>query len=343
MQRIRVLSNQLQASSRQSLVRSCSTSGQVARFKDDWFRKYDTPTDGYIDSKGFMNRLPLRLESSEMFVYGTVDPKKMWADYADENFVPILVGGKAVISIWFNNFTDTDCGGSYLETWYNTFVTKKGEPPLELPNESPFSMVIDNERSLIYLQRVICGDAPGNPGAAAKAICGGRGMFGFPKHPELANISFDYNKEKTEISFNATHLGKPAVNLKVRLPEADEGAVTIPIEAETGPDTVIGAPQLGGTHKGHNGANQTRFGQAFKCTQHLKPWDPKTDTLEFGSDDHYATPIKRWGFEPVLKAHAPHFMIAAFKPSNWISGSEAAKHVAEHEKKLASGVLGGAL
>ena len=58
-------------------------------------------------------------------MYGLVDPAKMWAEFDNEDFTPILVGGKAVISIWFNDFKDTDCGGSYLETWYNTFVTPK--------------------------------------------------------------------------------------------------------------------------------------------------------------------------------------------------------------------------
>ena len=70
----------------------------------------------------------MRLESTEVMVYGTVDAKKMWAEYQDEAFTPILVGDRAVVAVWFNNFLDTDCGGSYLETWYNTFVTRKEAP-----------------------------------------------------------------------------------------------------------------------------------------------------------------------------------------------------------------------
>ena len=100
----------------------------ASRFTDAWWRKFDKPTDGFYDSAGFMNRLPLRLESREAMVYGLVDPATMWKDYEDEGYVPILVGGKAVVSIWFNDFKDTDCGGSYLETWYNTFVTPKDKP-----------------------------------------------------------------------------------------------------------------------------------------------------------------------------------------------------------------------
>jgi hypothetical protein len=297
------------------------------RFTDSWFRQFDTPTDGFIDCSGMLNRLPLRLESTEVMVYGFVDAAKMWADFdaLDEPFVPVLVGGKAVVAIFFNNFIDTDCGGAYLETWYNTFVTPKDEPQLELPFETPFSAIIADPRSLIYLQRVICGDSPTNSGAAMRAIEGGRAIWGFPKHPELAAISFQYKQDGAEIEFEAVHGGKTAVQLKVRLPEADEGAVTIPLELALGPQSHIGGPRNGGTHKGHTGAHQTRYGAAFKCTQHVKPWDPATDALHFGDDAHYAMPIKQWNFEPVLKVHSPDFKIIAHKPSNWLSGPDAVK------------------
>jgi len=315
---------------------------KVSRFTDDWFRQFDKPTDGYLDESGFVSRLPLRLESTEVMVYGTVDADKMWAEYADEPFQPMLVGGKAVVMVWFNNFVDTDCGGSYLETWYNTFVTPKGEP-LELPNESPFSMVIQDPRSISFLLRVVCSDKSDNPGAAMKAIMGGRAVFGFPKHPEPGHITFTYTNDNKNVEFEGSHSGKKAVSLKVRLPEADEGVVTIPVEVATGPRALIGAPRLGGTHKEVNGAHQTRYGSALKCTQHVKPWDPTTDSLEFGEDAHYATPIKRWDFTPVLKVHSPDFKIVAMKPSGWLSGEQADAAVKDHEDQLASGVKGGAL
>eukprot|EP00933_Yihiella_yeosuensis_P078823 TRINITY_DN9073_c0_g1_i2.p1 TRINITY_DN9073_c0_g1~~TRINITY_DN9073_c0_g1_i2.p1 ORF type:complete len:351 (-),score=80.78 TRINITY_DN9073_c0_g1_i2:121-1173(-) len=317
-----------------------STSG---RFADPWFRQYDKATSGYIDSAGFMSRLPLRLEGTHVFLYGTVDADKMWEDFQDEEFQPVLVGGKAVLNFWFNNFIDTDCGGSYLETWYNTFVTPKGEPQLELPNESPFSLIIQDPRSLVYLQKVICGDEPNNPGAAIKAITGGRGVFGFPKHPLPAQIRYEYSEDQKNMEFDGSHLGEESVKLRVRLPEADEGAVTLPLEMKTADDVCIGGPRLGGTWKGQNGANQVRYGQAFKCTQHLKPWDPSTDSITFGTDAHYAQPLNRWGFEPVLKAHTTDMKIAAFKPVNWISGDEANAIVQEHEARLAAGAKAGTL
>merc|ERR1712232_415381 len=105
-----------------------------------------------------------------------------------------------------------------------------------------------------------------------------------------------------KVAFDASHLGKKAVSLRVDVPQdGAEGTVTIPLELETGPDALIGGPRLGGTHKNHNGAQQTRYGVAFKCTQHVRVWDAETDSLDFGNDAHYATPIKGWDFEPVLK------------------------------------------
>merc|ERR1719361_1907835 len=146
------------------------------RFSDPWFEQYETPTDGFIDAGGFMNRLPLRLASTEVMVYGTVDAEKMWSEFEDEAFIPVLVGGKAIISIWFNNFSDTDCGGAYLETWYNTFVTPKGEAQLELPYDTPMSAIIQDPRALSYLQRVYCSESPVSTGAGAVAIEGGRSI-----------------------------------------------------------------------------------------------------------------------------------------------------------------------
>lgn len=313
------------------------------RFTDPFWKKYAVPTSGYVDEDGFVMRMPLRLESTEVMIYGTVDADKMWADFPDEKFKPVLVGGKAIISVWFNNFTDTDCGGTYWETWYNTFVTDKGEPQLELPYETPMSCIIADPKSHGFLQRVICGDCPDNPGAASKATVGGRAIWGFPKHPKQGTLRFEYVNEKQNMEFDSTHEGKDAVKLRIRLPEADEGAITIPVEAKTGKDAQIAGPRLGGTHLNMNGAHQVRHGSAMKFTQHCKAWDPATDSITFGDDAHYACPIKRWGFEPLLKAHSPDFKIACMKPPAWISGKAAAAAVREHEARMAKGEKFGAL
>jgi len=316
------------------------------RFADPWWRTYDTPTDGYRDSTGFINRLPLRLESTEMIIFGTVDAGKMWADFADEDFVPILVGGKAVVSVWMNNFTDTDCGGSYLESWYNTFVTRRDQPPVSLPMESPMSVVIQHERAQNFLQRVVCADAPGNPGAAMKAIVGGRAVFGFPKHPVTGTIDFSYEEsggKKTGWQFDMSHSDKHALSVRCKLPETDPNHVVVPIDVVAPMDLVIGSPKLGGTHKNHNGAHPALFGQAICANQATTLWDPKTDTFELGNDEHYAAPLSRWNFVPLVKGHMPDFKTAAFKPVGWISGADALKAVQGHEKMLAGGIKLGAI
>merc|ERR1711865_18056 len=186
---------------------------QNGRFADPWWRQFDVPAAGYRDSSGFVNRLPLRLESTELILWGTVDADKMWSEFEDEAYQPILVDGKAVVTVWINQFTDTDCGGGYLETWYNTFVTKKSEPQLKLELKAEtggLAIAAAQPTSQSFLIRVLCGDAPGNPGAAMKAITGGREMFGFPKHPVPAQLKHAYTEadgKLTELSFEAGHEG----------------------------------------------------------------------------------------------------------------------------------------
>jgi hypothetical protein len=321
-----------------------------SRFSHPFYRKYDNATDGYVDSQGFMNRLPLRLQATNVVIHGLVDADKMWKEFDDEPFLPVLVGGKAILTIFLNNFVDTDCGGSYLETWYNTVVTPKSIPQVKLDADKLGDGLASGSS---YLMRVVCSDAPGNPGAAMKAIAGGREVFGFPKHPNPGKIRFDYSDSNTKVEFDMEHDGKKGVEVRVKLPgsrkEGEEYPVQeiedlrLAVDVEIPPEGVISCPRLGGSHKGHNGAKQTNFAQHLHCTQHLAPWDPSTDSIKFGNDFHYAAPISRWNFQPVLKVHIPDFKIAAFKPSGWVTGKEADKMVLEHEKKLAQGMLLGKL
>jgi len=304
------------------------------------------PTDGFKDANGWVTRLPIRLMSNEMIVFGTVDADKMWSEFEGEDFAPILVGGKAIVSVWFNNFVDTDCGGSYLETWYNTFVSRTDEPQVSLPMESPLSCFIAHPRCQNYLQRVVCGDAAGNPGAAMKAVVGGRSIWGFPKHPVLGALNFSYGEtdgKKTSWNFDAIHEGTPVVSASIALPETDPNNIPIPLDMATADDGVIGGPALGGTHTNHNGSHQVFFGQDFAGTQNTAFWNPETDSIKFGADDHYAAPISRWNFEPLVKGHIPDFKIAAKKPVCWVSGADAAAAVKEHEKMLADGTKLGAM
>ena len=296
------------------------------RFRDPFWRAFDTPTAGYRDSTGFVNRLPLRLESTELIVYGTVDADRMWSEYADEPYEPVRVGGRGVVTVWFNNFTDTDCGGAYLETWYNTFVTKRGAR-VDLPAETPFSVLeaaaVPGVQS--FLIRVLCGDVDDNPGAARKAIAGGREIFGFPKHPDTATIRHHYRMtdgRRAGLEFDCHHHDAMAVTLRCALPETDPDALTVPVEvARTPDDASISGPRLGGTHRGHNGANQTLYATSLKCTQVVAAWNAETDSLTLGDNEHYR-PLARWGYEPAVKVHAPDFKICAHRPSGWLSGPE---------------------
>lgn len=237
-----------------------------------------------------------------------------------------------------------------METWYNTVVTPKGTPQVKLDADklgdglgSGFS----------FLMRVVCSDAPGNPGAALKAIAGGREVFGFPKHPNPGNIRFDYKDDNTRVEFDMEHDGKKGLEIRVKLPGVKKGGEKYPVQEidelrlalneKIPADGIISCPRLGGSHKGHNGAKVTRFEQHLCCSQHMAPWDAATDSIKFGNDFHYGAPISRWDFIPVLKVHIPDFKIAAFKPSGWISGAQADEAVKEHEKRLAAGTKPGAL
>ena len=318
------------------------------RFSDPWWRSFDKPTDGYRDSLGFVNRLPLRLESDELIVYGTVDAKAVWSDYEDEIYSPITIDGdKAVVSVWFNKFKDTDCGGAYLETWYNTFVSRKNQSS-DIKYTSPYSLldVAGLPQAQSFLMRVICGDTEDNPGAAIKAIVGGREIFGFPKHPQPGNLSFKYlmKDEKTHsIEFDAKHNKLNAVFLHARLPSYEDGHLTVPLEVSRSPANAgIGSPINGGTHKGHNGAFQSLYSTSVKCTQTIAKWNSDRDVISFGDSQHYY-PIKTWNFQPLLKVYSDDFKICAHRPSGWISGEEAKVAVLEHESKLCRGVKGGEL
>jgi hypothetical protein len=319
------------------------------RFQDSFWRDYDRPSAGYRDSSGFVCRLPIRLESEEVILYGLVDADKMWKEFENEAFQPILVGGKAVVTCWFNNFTDTDCGGAYVETFYNTFVTKRGTKQVSLPMETPFSVltVASLPEAQSFLIRVICSDVEGNPGAARKAIHGGRDIFGFPKHPVQGNITFKYilgeGGMKKGVAFECSHLKKKAVSMQCVLPHEKSGALVLPVcVPKTGPESCIGGPLYGGTNLGHNGALQSLYATGLKCTQIIAQWNKETDSLFFGDSDHFA-PITRWDFSPTIKVFSPDFKICAHKPSGWISGEEAAKEIAKHDTLIASGIKAGAL
>merc|ERR1719446_1353615 len=81
-----------------------------------------------------------------------------------------------------------------------------------------------------YLMRVVCSDAPGNPGAAMKAIAGGREIFGFPKHPNPGKIRFEYKDDNTKVEFDAEHDGKKCVEVRAKLPGTKKDGEKFPVQ-----------------------------------------------------------------------------------------------------------------
>ena len=106
-------------------------------------------------------------------------------------------------------------------------------------------------QSQSFLIRVLCGDTPENPGAALKAITGGREIFGFPKHPIPAELQFNYamsaDGKRESIEFQGFHQNVHAISMKCKLPMMDPEHVMIPLDVpRTSENANIGSPRLGG-------------------------------------------------------------------------------------------------
>ena len=107
-------------------------SSSQERFSHDWFDQWNE-VDSYVDSDGNVNRIPLRLTSSNLVVYGGADYDEAMKEFDHEHYQPVSVGGKVPVQVWFNDFHDTDCGpfdrvNAYTETWFSFFVTPKDKP-----------------------------------------------------------------------------------------------------------------------------------------------------------------------------------------------------------------------
>jgi hypothetical protein len=299
-----------------------------------WFDQWKVE-EYYMMPNGKKQPLPLRLHSHETVLTGTADLEEVRKSFVDEYYTPVSVGGKASVQIWMNNFTDTDCGNAdsrnpYLETWTSTWVTSK-DAPLELPYDSDMSLLIADPKALIWIHRVILGDAPGidtsTNDPALGALLGGHNVWGFPKHPTKAKIQYEY-KGADRVEFYAQHLGKTwgvgpthfvdSLKVSVQLSENSKGNVVVPVNVRTSDDGVVGGPL--------NIVQQTRFGEAFNVTQNIAPWDATTDFIKLGTDDYYSSVLKAWKFAPKLKMHTRDFQIVAFKPSNWL-GKSAPGHI----------------
>jgi len=272
--------------------------------------------------------LPIRLHSHELVLTGTADLKQVQESFEEEYYTPVSVGGLASVQVWMNNFTDTDCGNAdtknpYLETWISTWATPKDEP-LELNYTSDMSLLIADPKALIWIHRVILGDAPGidtsKNDPALGAQLGGHNVWGFPKHKVKAQIS-TYYEGSDRVHFQAKHLKKnllgqqtfvDAVVADVKLPETSKSNIAVPVNIRTAPDAVIGGPLWM--------VQQTRFGEAFNTTQNIAPFDHATDKFEIGSDDFYSSVLRTWKFQPKLKMHTNDFQLPhSSLPIGWAS------------------------
>ena len=201
-----------------------------------WFGQWPE-TDSYRASDGTINRIPLRLTSSNLIIYGSANLNEVLKQFEHEDHIPVTVSGEVPVQIWCNNFIDTDCGPSevtnpYTETWYSFPVTPK-RTSLDLPYEDAFSYNVNTPDTLTWCHRVLCGPAKDGHSLAAKAaIAGGREIWGFPKHPDLADLDFDYSDEKA-VSFTARHQGNEVMTVKVKRPESTEGYLALDADAIT--------------------------------------------------------------------------------------------------------------
>jgi hypothetical protein len=298
---------------------------QTHQVTDEWFKQWPQ-TDSYQASNGYVYRIPLRLTSTNVVIYGSANLDAVLKEFKHESYRPVTVGNKVPVQIWFNNFIDTDCGPAdrlnpYIETWYSFPVTPKSQP-LDLPYETPFSYNVMEPNALVWVHRVICGAArDGDDLAATGAILSGREVWGFPKHPAIADLSFNY-QNNGGLEFRGSHLGNQVISMRIILPESTDGHVTVPVDAQTGPDTCL-TPRQNPLVAGFI-PKQTRYGQAFSATMHFSPWKPNTDTLViYNEENHYGALLKSWQFEPALKMHCRDLKIVAFKPSGWSTLSSA--------------------
>ena len=294
-------------------------SNKESGLSDKWFDQWKQ-TDSYLASDNHVNRIPLRLSSSNIVVYGSARLSEVLKEFEHEDHHPVTVGGKVPVQLWCNNFIATDCGpidnlNPYIETWYSFPVTPKSIK-LDLPYEDPYSYNLDNPETLTWCHRVLCGPAKdGYKLGAIAAIAGGREIWGFPKHPSLADLSFEYLDKET-VAFAGSLQSNKVFSLQLKLPENIKEHLKVDIDVLTPKGACITPKQ--NPLRANFVAKQTRYQQAFSASMHFHPWDQKTDTLVvYDEEAYFGAMLKSWEFEPALKMHCSDLKIVAFKPDGW--------------------------
>ena len=123
-----------------------------------WFEQWPE-SDSYRASDGTINRIPLRLTSSNLIIYGSANLDEVLKEFEHEDHMPVTVSGEVPVQIWCNNFIDTDCGPNevanpYTETWYSFPVTSK-KTALDLPYENAFSYNVNAPDTLTWCHRAV--------------------------------------------------------------------------------------------------------------------------------------------------------------------------------------------
>jgi len=81
------------------------------KLSDKWFKQW-TQTSSYLASDGHINRIPLRLASTNVIIYGNASLDEVLKEFEHEDHRPVTVGGDVPVQLWCNYFIDTDCGPS---------------------------------------------------------------------------------------------------------------------------------------------------------------------------------------------------------------------------------------
>ena len=289
------------------------------KLSDRWFDQW-VQNDSYRASDNHINRIPLRLTSSNIVIYGAASLSEVLKEFEHEDHHPVTVGGDVPVQLWCNNFIDTDCGpidkvNPYIEIWYSFPVIHKSSK-LDLQYENAYSYNVNAPGTLTWCHRVLCGAAESGYDLGAKAaIAGGREIWGFPKHPGLADLSFEYPDEETVV-FKGSLQGNKVISLKIKRPECIAEHVLAEIDLVTPQGSCITPKQ--NPSKASFVAKQTRYQQAFTATMYFFPWDQLTDSLTVYEDEAYfGALLNSWEFRPALKMHCSDLKIVAFKPDGW--------------------------
>ena len=65
----------------------------------EWFEQWNQ-TDSYLASDGTINRIPLRLTSSNVIIYGSANLFEVLREFEHEDYQPVTVDGEVPVQIW---------------------------------------------------------------------------------------------------------------------------------------------------------------------------------------------------------------------------------------------------